>query len=115
MNSIIASMVAVAGLIISGYSLAVNMPEEGKAKCGTCHAIDKSSAAPSFMEISNKYKGDKDAVSKIATSITMGVRLAGSLEKCQQKAWGQMMLKSSLFQSLLLIWQNKLGHCKISL
>ena len=72
MNSIIASMVAAAGLIISGYSLAINMPVGGKAKCGTCHAIDKSSVAPSFMEISKKYKGDKDAVSKIAASITMG-------------------------------------------
>ena len=72
MNSIIARMVAAAGLIISGYSLAINMPIEGKAKCGTCHAIDKSSVAPSFMEISKKYKGDKDAVSKIAASITMG-------------------------------------------
>ncbi|MCE9550039.1 MAG: c-type cytochrome [Betaproteobacteria bacterium] len=72
MNSIIASMAAMAGLIISGYSLAVNMPVEGKTKCGTCHAIDKSSVAPSFMEISMKYKGDKDAASKIATNITTG-------------------------------------------
>ena len=72
MNSIVASMVATAGLIISGYSLAVNMPVEGKVKCGTCHAIDKSSVAPSFMEISKKYKGDQDAVNKIAASITMG-------------------------------------------
>lgn len=72
MNSLLVSMVATAGLIISGYSLAVNMPAEGKAKCGTCHAIDKSSVAPSFMEISQKYKGDKDAASKIATSISIG-------------------------------------------
>ena len=72
MNSIIASMVTTAGLIISGYALAINMPIEGKAKCGTCHAIDSSSVAPSFMEISKKYKGDKDAASKIAASITMG-------------------------------------------
>ena len=91
------------------------MPVDGKAKCGTCHGIDKSSVAPSFMEISKKYKGDKDSVSKIAASVTMGGRLVESLEKCQQKALTQMMLKSSLFQSLLLIWQNKLGHCKISL
>ena len=91
------------------------MPVEGKAMCGTCHGIDKSSVAPSFMEISKKYKGDRDAVSKIAASITMGVRLVGNLEKCQQKALTQMMLKSSPFQSLLLIWQNKLEHCKISL
>lgn len=72
MNSIIVCMAVTAGLIISGYTLAVDMPVEGKAKCGTCHAIDKSSVAPSFMEIAEKYKGDKDAASKIAASITMG-------------------------------------------
>jgi cytochrome c len=72
MNSIIVSMAVTAGLMISGNTLAVDMTVEDKAKCGTCHAIDKSSVAPSFMEISEKYKGDKDVANKIATSITMG-------------------------------------------
>ena len=71
MNSITISMVAAVSLI-SGFALAADMPPEGKAKCGTCHAIDKSSVAPSFMEISEKYKGDKDAAQKIAANITMG-------------------------------------------
>ena len=71
MNSITISMVAAVSLI-SGFALAADMPPEGKAKCGTCHTIDKSSVAPSFMEISEKYKGDKDAVQKIAANITMG-------------------------------------------
>jgi hypothetical protein len=34
------------------------------------------------------------------------------LEKCQPKAWARMMLKSNHFQSLLLIWQNKLEYFK---
>jgi cytochrome c551/c552 len=72
MNSIIVSIAMTAGLMTSGHTLAIEMPIEGKAKCGTCHSIDKSSVAPSFMEISEKYKGDKDAANKIATSITMG-------------------------------------------
>lgn len=42
MNSIVGSMIATASLIISGFALAVDMPAEGKAKCGTCHAIDKN-------------------------------------------------------------------------
>ncbi|RFC38807.1 MAG: cytochrome c [Candidatus Nitrotoga sp. LAW] len=71
MNSITISMLATVSLI-SGFALAADMPPEGKAKCGTCHAIDKSSVAPSFMEISEKYKGDKDAAQKIAANITMG-------------------------------------------
>ncbi|MDO9103163.1 MAG: c-type cytochrome [Candidatus Nitrotoga sp.] len=71
MNSITISMLATVSLI-SGFALAADMPTEGKAKCGTCHTIDKSSVAPSFMEISEKYKGDKDAARKIAANITMG-------------------------------------------
>ena len=72
MNSIFVIMVAITGLIISNYALAVDMPAEGKTKCGTCHAIDKNIFGPSFMAVSEKYKGDKDAASKIANSITMG-------------------------------------------
>ncbi|CAH1198618.1 Cytochrome c [Candidatus Nitrotoga sp. BS] len=72
MNSIIVSMVATAGLVVSGFALAGDMPAEGKAKCGACHSIDKATMAPSFMEISEKFKGDKDASKKIAASITMG-------------------------------------------
>ena len=71
MNSITISMLATVSLI-SGFALAADMPTEGKAKCGTCHTINKSSVAPSFMEISEKYKGDKDAAQKIAANITMG-------------------------------------------
>ncbi|CAG9933085.1 c-type cytochrome [Candidatus Nitrotoga arctica] len=71
-NSIFVIMFATAGLINSNYTLAVDMPAEGQAKCGTCHAIDKNIFGPSFMAISEKYKGDKDAANKIATSITMG-------------------------------------------
>ncbi len=72
MNSIIVNMAMTAALMTSGHTLAIEMPVEGKAKCGTCHAIDKSSVAPSFIEISEKYKDDKDAANKIATSITKG-------------------------------------------
>lgn len=72
MNSIFVIMFATAGLIISGYALAVDMPAEGQTKCGACHAIDKHIFGPSFMAVSEKYKGDKDAVSKIAANITVG-------------------------------------------
>ncbi len=72
MNSIFVIIFATANLIISGHALAVDMPAEGKAKCGICHAIDKHIFGPSFMAVAEKYKGDKDAVNKIANSITMG-------------------------------------------
>ena len=72
MKSIFVSLFATASLIIAGSALAVDMPTEGKAKCGTCHAVDKRMVAPSFMEIAAKYKGDKGAAAKIAADTTKG-------------------------------------------
>jgi len=72
MKSIIVSMVAAAGLMVAGSALAVDMPGSGKAKCGACHAIDKKMVGPSYNDVAAKYKGDKDAVSKLVASITKG-------------------------------------------
>ncbi len=72
MKSIFVSMVATAGLIIAGSALATDMPALGKAKCGACHAIDKKVIGPAWMDVSTKYKGDEQAASKIAASITKG-------------------------------------------
>ena len=59
MDSIVGSIIATAGLIISGFALAVDMPAEGKAKCGTCHAIDKNIFGPSFMAVSENTRMTK--------------------------------------------------------
>ena len=72
MKSVIPVIVATASLIMAGSALAADMPAAGKAKCGACHALDKKGMGPSFMDIAGKYKGDKDAVSKIDASITKG-------------------------------------------
>jgi cytochrome c len=72
MKSVIPCMIVAASLIISGASMAADMPAAGKAKCGACHTIDKKLVGPSFMDISKKYKNDKDAAVKIAANITKG-------------------------------------------
>lgn len=72
MKSNILSMVAIASLVIAGSSLAADMPAAGKAKCGTCHAVDKKVIGPSYMDISAKYKGEKDPAAKIAANVTKG-------------------------------------------
>ncbi len=72
MKSVIPVMSQQASLIMAGSALAADMPAAGKAKCGACHALDKKRMGPSFMDIAGKYKGDKDAVSKIDASITKG-------------------------------------------
>ena len=81
MKSIIVSMVAAAGLIVAGSALATDMPELAKKNgCVACHAIDKKLVGPSWTDIANKYKGDKDAADKLLTKVSKG----GS------GAWGTM-------------------------
>jgi len=72
MKSVIVNMVAAATLVVAGSAMAADMPAVGKAKCGACHAIDKKLVGPSFNDISAKYKGDADGVSKMVANITKG-------------------------------------------
>ena len=88
MKSVIPSIVATVSLIIAGSALAADMPAAGKAKCGACHAIDKKGAGPSYMDIAAKYKGDIDAVSKIAASITNGGSFGWKMSKMPAKGMG---------------------------
>ena len=88
MKSIIVSIVAAAGLIVAGSALAADMPAEGKAKCGSCHAVDKKIVGPSFMDVSAKYKGDKNAAHKIAASITTGGVFGWKLGNMPPKGMG---------------------------
>ena len=81
MKSIIVSMVAAAGLMAAGSVLAVDMPELAKKNgCVACHKIDTKLVGPSWVDIANKYKGDKDAADKLLVKVSKG----GS------GAWGTM-------------------------
>ena len=88
MKSIFASMAATACLIIAGSALAAEMPAVGKTKCGACHAVDKKVVGPAFMDVSAKYKGDKQAASKIAASITKGGSFGWKLGSMPPKGMG---------------------------
>ncbi len=88
MKSIIVSMVATAGLMVAGSALAVDMPASGKAKCGACHAVDKKVVGPAYNDVAAKYKGDKDAVSKIIASATKGGEFGWKLGKMPPKGLG---------------------------
>lgn len=88
MKTMIASMIATAGLMVAGSALAADMPPVGKAKCGACHAVDKKIMGPAFMDVSAKYKGDKDAASKIAANITKGGSFGWKLGKMPPKGMG---------------------------
>jgi cytochrome c len=41
-----------------------------KSGCFKCHAIDKEKVAPSYREISTKYKGDETAEQKLYVHLT---------------------------------------------
>jgi len=88
MKSIISCMIATAGLIIAGSSLAAEVPSVGKAKCGACHALDKKVIGPSYTDISAKYKSDQDAAGKIAASITKGGSFGWKLGTMPPKGMG---------------------------
>ena len=73
MKSIIVSMVAVAGLMIAGSTLAAEMPEIAKKNgCVACHKIDAKLVGPSWMDISNKYKGDAAAADMLLAKVSKG-------------------------------------------
>lgn len=71
MKSIVAGM-AVAGLLVAGNALAVDMPKEGKTKCGACHAIDRKMVGPAFKDVAAKYAGKADAEKTLIANITKG-------------------------------------------
>jgi cytochrome c5 len=43
-----------------------------KDGCSACHAVDKKILGPSYQEVAAKYKGDKDALAKLAQKVKAG-------------------------------------------
>lgn len=52
------------------FSVGLNLIN--KSDCKSCHLIDKKSVGPAYLEVANKYKGDKAAQEKLAQKIIMG-------------------------------------------
>ncbi|MEW5903244.1 MAG: c-type cytochrome [Pseudomonadota bacterium] len=71
MRSIFTAVV-VSSLLIAGNASAADMPKEGKAKCGACHAVEKKIVGPSFMDVAAKYAGKADAEKTLVANITKG-------------------------------------------
>ena len=88
MKSIVVSIAVAAGLMIAGSAMAVDMPANGKAKCGACHAIDKKVVGPAWNDVAKKYAGDKDAATKIAANVTKGGEFGWKLGKMPPKGMG---------------------------
>ncbi len=87
MKSIIVSL-SVAGLMIAGSAMAVDMPADGKAKCGACHAIDTKKVGPSWNDVAAKYKGKPDAEKTLITNITKGGQFGWKMAAMPPKGMG---------------------------
>jgi cytochrome c len=95
MKSIIVSMTVAAGLMVAGSAMAADMPDIAKKNnCAVCHAIDKKSVGPAFMDIAKKYKGAKTYTFKgkeypLVEGLMMKVSKGGSGN------WGSMEMAAS--------------------
>ncbi|MBL8449175.1 MAG: c-type cytochrome [Dechloromonas sp.] len=43
-----------------------------KARCVSCHAVDKKMVGPAFKDVAAKYKGDSGAPAKLAEKVRAG-------------------------------------------
>ncbi len=51
-----------------------------KHNCVACHQVDKKLVGPSYKDVANKYKGQKDVAAKLAETVKKG----------GQGVWGQV-------------------------
>ena len=87
MKSMIVSL-SVAGLFFASSAMAVDMPADGKAKCGSCHAIDKKVVGPAWKDVAAKYKGKKDAEKTLIANISKGGQFGWKMGSMPAKGLG---------------------------
>ena len=87
MKTIVMSL-AVIGTLAAGSALAVDMPKEGKAKCGACHAIDRKMVGPAWKDVAAKYAGKADAEKTLVANITKGGAFGWKLGNMPAKGMG---------------------------
>lgn len=73
MKKIILGMSVAASLMLSGGSMAVEMPAIAKAhSCNSCHAIDMRVVGPAWKAVADKYRGDPTAPAVLLAKISKG-------------------------------------------
>lgn len=64
---------ALAGVAVLGMGNALAIDElHKKYSCTACHLDDKKLVGPSYKEVAEKYKADKDAVKKLSEKVRKG-------------------------------------------
>lgn len=68
---LIAATLIAAGVMVSAPAMA-NMELAKKSNCMSCHQVDKKLVGPAYKDVAAKYKGDADAVKKLAEKVKKG-------------------------------------------
>ena len=63
---------AVLGLAVASGPVFAQAELAKQKNCLACHAVDKKLVGPSYKDVAAKYKGDKDAATKLAKKIREG-------------------------------------------
>jgi cytochrome c len=87
MKQIVAAL-AIMGTFAAGSALAVDMPKEGKAKCGACHTIEKKMVGPAWKDVAAKYAGKADAEMTLVANITKGGAFGWKMGNMPPKGMG---------------------------
>ena len=79
MKAFYVALMAVAGVAVAGQAAADEALAKAK-NCMTCHAVAQKLVGPAYKDVAAKYKGQGDAVAKLAAKIKTGVK----------GAWGEI-------------------------
>ena len=71
MKAIYVALLAVAGVAVTGQAAADEALAKAK-NCMTCHAVGQKLVGPAYKDVAAKYKGQGDAVAKLAAKIKTG-------------------------------------------
>lgn len=84
----IVTVFAIIGTLTAGSAMAVDMPKEGKAKCGACHNVDKKMVGPAWKDVATKYAGKADAEKTLVANITKGGAFGWKMGNMPPKGMG---------------------------
>lgn len=71
-HALVAALAGVSLLAAGGAHAASADDLLKKNACTACHAIDKKGVGPSYKDVANKYRGQKDAAAKLAEKVKKG-------------------------------------------
>jgi cytochrome c len=58
--------------LIAAFPALANEALAKKHACFACHTVDKKLVGPAYKDVAAKYRGDKDAVAKLAQKVKNG-------------------------------------------